>query len=111
VKLPSDALIATEKLTKYLLVRRPVGDKSEFLRQAGYTLDNWQQLEQNIRQQILSQEAVPIEQTRYGEYFEIRASLTGPNGVTVNVRTVWMKESSSGVTKFITLYPDRGRRP
>ena len=111
MKLPSDALIATEKLTKYLLVRRPVGDKSEFLRQAGYTLDNWQQLEQNIRQQILSQEAVPIEQTRYGEYFEIRASLTGPNGVTVNVRTVWMKESSSGVTKFITLYPDRGRRP
>ena len=109
--LPSDALIATEKLTKYLLVRRPVGDKLKFLRQAGYTLDNWRQLEQDIRQQILSQEVVPIEQTRYGEYFEIRASLRGPNSVTVNVRTVWMKESSSGVTKFITLYPDRGRRP
>ena len=111
MKLPIDALIATEKLTKYLLVKRPVGDKSEFLRRAGYTLDNWQQLEQNIRQQILSQEAVPIEQTRYGEYFEIRASLGGPNSVIVNVRTVWMKGSSSGVTKFITLYPDRGRRP
>lgn len=111
MKLPSDALIATEKLTKYLLVKRPIGDKSEFLRQAGYTLDNWRQLEQNIRQQILSQEAVPIEQTRYGEYFEIRASLRGPNSVTVNVRTVWMRESRSGVTKFITLYPDRGGRP
>ena len=110
MKLPIDALIATEKLTKYLLVKRPVGDKSEFLRQAGYTLDNWRQLEQDIRQQILSQEAVPIEQTRYGEYFEIRASLRGPHGVAVNVRTVWMRESSSGVTKFITLYPDRGRR-
>jgi len=36
VKLPIDALIATEKLTKYLLVKRPVGDKSEFLRQAVY---------------------------------------------------------------------------
>ncbi|MGH7846938.1 MAG: DUF6883 domain-containing protein [Candidatus Binatia bacterium] len=91
-------------------MKRPVGDKSEFLRQAGYALDNWQKLEQVIREQILSQEAVPIEQTRYGEYFEIRASLTGPNRVALNVRTVWMKESSSGVTKFITLYPDRGRR-
>lgn len=111
MKLPSHALIATEKLTKYLLVKRPIGDKSEFLRQAGYTLDNWQQLEQDIRQQILSQEAVPIEPTRYGEYFEIRASLRGPHGVALNVRTVWMRESSSGVTKFITLYPDRGRRP
>jgi len=110
VKLPSDALIATEKLTKYLLVKRPVGDKSEFLERAGYALDNWRQLEQDIRQQILLQEAVSIEQTRYGEYFEIRASLAGPSGVTLNVRTVWMKESSSGVTKFITLYPDRGRR-
>ena len=109
MKLPIDALIATEKLTKYLLVKRPVGDKSEFLRRAGYTLDNWQQLEQDIREQVLSQEAVPIEQTRYGEYFEIRASLTGPNGVALSVRTVWMRESS-GVTKFITLYPDRGRR-
>lgn len=111
MKLPSDALIATEKLTKYLLVKRPVGDKSEFLGRAGYTLDNWQQLEQDIRQQVLSQEAVPIEQTRYGEYFEIRTSLRGPNGVALNVRAVWMKESSSGVAKFITLYPDRGRRP
>ena len=110
MKLPSDALIAIEKITDYLLVKRPVGDKSEFLRRAGYALDNWRQLEQDIRQQILPQEAVPIEQARYGEYFEIRASLAGPNGVALSVRTVWMRETGSGVTKFITLYPDRGRR-
>lgn len=109
MKLPTDAEIAPEKFTKYLLVKRPVGDKSEFLRQAGYALDNWQQLEQDICQQILSKEAVPIEQTAYGEYFEIRASLTGPNGVALKVKTVWMRESRSGITKFITLYPDKGR--
>ena len=67
MKLPSNALIASEKLTKYLLVKRPVGDKSEFLKQAGYTLDNWQRLEGDIRQQILSKDGVPIEQTEYGE--------------------------------------------
>lgn len=111
MKLPSNALIASEKLTKYLLVKRPVGDKSEFLKQAGYTLDNWQRLEQDIRLQILSKDAVPIEQTEYGELFEIEASLVGPNGVAVNMRTIWMRESGSGLTKFITLYPDRGSRP
>ena len=111
MKLPSDSAIAPEKLTRYLLVRRPIGDKSEFLKRAGYTLDNWQQSEQDIRQQIVSQEAVPIEQTRYGEYFEIRASLVGPNGVVLGLRTVWMREFKSGITKFITLYPDKGRRP
>ena len=111
MKLPSNALIASEKLTKYLLVERPVGDKSEFLKQAGYTSDNWQRLERDIRQQILSKDAVPIEQTEYGELFEIRASLVGPNGVALNMRTIWMRESRSGLTKFITLYPERGSRP
>ena len=111
MKLPSNALIASEKLTKYLLVKRSVGDKSEFLKQAGYTLENWQRLEQDIRQQILSKDAVPIEQTEYGELFEIQASLVGPNGVALNMRTIWMRESRSGLTKFITLYPDRGSRP
>jgi len=111
LKLPSNALIASEKLTRYLLVKRPVGDKSEFLKQAGYTLDNWQQLERDIRQQIVSKDAVSIEQTEYGELFEIRASLVGPNGATLNMRTIWMRESRSRLTKFITLYPDRGSRP
>ena len=53
MKLVQDAEIAPEKLTRYLLVKRPVGDKSEFLKRAGYALDNWQQLEQDIRQQVL----------------------------------------------------------
>jgi hypothetical protein len=109
VKLPSDAQIAAEKLTGYLLVKRPIGDKSQFLRQAGYTLDNWDILEQDIRQQILTKEATSTELTQYGEYFEIKASLSGPNRITLKVKTVWMKESRSGITKFITLYPDKGR--
>lgn len=109
MKLPSDALIAAEKLTKYLLVKRPVGDKSKFLKKAGYTIDNWEQLEQDIRIQILSNEAVPIEENEYGELFEIRASLIGPNGVVLATRSVWMRESRSGIVKFITLYPDKVR--
>ena len=109
MKLPLNADIAPEKLTRYLLVKRPVGDKSEFLRWAGYALDNWQQLAHDIRQQILVKEAVSTKQTSYGEYFEISASLRGPNGVRLQVKTVWMSESQSGITKFITLYPDRGR--
>jgi hypothetical protein len=109
LKLPTDTQIAQEKLTSYLLVKRPVGDKSEFLKLAGYTLDDWQRLEEDIRRQILMKEAISTEQNRYGEYFEITASLTGPNGTELKVRTVWMKESRTGITKFITLYPDKRR--
>jgi Domain of unknown function (DUF6883) len=109
LKLPGDAIIASEKLTKYLLTKRPIGDKSEFLKRAGYTIDNWERLEQDIRIQILSKEAVPIQETEYGEYFEIRVPLIGPNGVTLNIRSVWMRESKGTITKFITLYPDKER--
>jgi hypothetical protein len=111
VRLSDDAIIAREKLTQYLLVKRPVGDKSEFLKQAGYTVDNWEQLERDLRRQVLSKDATSIEQTAYGELFEIRGVLKGPNNVVLQVRTVWMLEAASGLTKFITLYPDRGGRP
>ena len=109
MKLPSHTLIAPEKLTKYLLVQREFDDKSQFLQQAGYTLENWEQLERDLRVQVLPQDATLIEQTIYGDIFEIRALLTGPKGQTLFVKTIWMNELRSGVTKFITLYPDKGR--
>jgi len=54
--------------------------------QAGYTLDNAQRLEDDIRSQILSRDAVAIETTDYGELFDIRASLVGPNGTVLKVQ-------------------------
>ena len=64
MKLPADAVIAPPKLTLYLLVKRPAGDKSEFLRTAGYTSENWKRLESDIREQTLTREARFIERTR-----------------------------------------------
>ena len=63
MKLPSNTIIAPEKLTRYLLVQREFDDKSQFLRQAGYTLENWEQLAQDLRLQVLPNDAVLIEQT------------------------------------------------
>jgi hypothetical protein len=111
MKLPADTQIAREKLTSYLLVKRPIGDKSEFLKQAGYTLDNPQRLEEDIRKQILTQNAVSIGKTKYGELFEIQGSLAGSNTRILKVKTVWMQEFGTGITKFITLYPDKGGTP
>jgi len=100
MKLLTDAQIAAEKLTRYLLVKSPVGDKSEFLKQAAYTLDNPERLEEDIRRQILILDAVSIEKTLYGELFEIRGALAGPNSRVLRVKTVWMQEFGTGVTKF-----------
>jgi len=55
VKLPSDTVIAPEKLTSYLLIRQARGDKSAFLATAGYTLANSKQLLHDLRTQVLPQ--------------------------------------------------------
>jgi hypothetical protein len=106
MKLPADAIIAPEKLTRYLLVRQPRGDKSAFLARAGYTLENADRLLQDIRTQVLPLDPTKLHSTEFGDFYEIRAGLTGPNGVTLRVRSIWMEEKLSKLTKFITLIPE-----
>jgi hypothetical protein len=109
MKLPQDAVIAPAKLNQYLLVWRMADDKSKFLALAGYGLDNWQQLEADLRGQVLPLDAVLAgDPNRFGTVYEIRGDLVGPNGRVLSIVTVWMVEYETGVVKFITLYPDRG---
>jgi len=101
--LEQNAIIPESKLTKYLLIKLPKDDKSEFLAKAGYTLDNWQQLAQDLKQQILILPAIATEKTEFGQKYEISGDLKGVNSVILKVTTVWMKTSKE--TRFITLVP------
>ena len=105
MKLPANAVIASEKLTGYLLRKLPENDKSGFLAQAGYTLNNPERLATDLRNQILIHEAEFRESTEYGDKYSIRGELSGPNGRKLKVATIWMIEDATKLTKFITLYP------
>jgi hypothetical protein len=107
--LPADAVIAEDKLTRYLLLPHERGDKSAFLAGAGYGLEHPDQLQRDLRTQILPLEAQRLESNEFGQYYQIQGTLTGPNGVVLPVRTIWMTEHLSGVTKFVTLIPDKRR--
>ena len=107
MRLPADATIAREKLMRYLLIYQTRGDKSAFLARAGYKLENADQLLDDLRTQLLPLDATPLHLTRFGEFYEIRGTLTGPNGVTLKVHSIWMQERLSGATKFITLVPEK----
>ncbi|MGE0084692.1 MAG: DUF6883 domain-containing protein [Desulfococcaceae bacterium] len=107
MKLPENTLIAYEKLTRYLLVFRERNDKSLWLAKAGFTLHNWKVLENALRTQILTLHATLTEDTQYGQTFEIKGKLIGPNGNSLSVCTIWMTEDETQQTKFITMYPDR----
>ncbi len=107
MKLPPGSLIPLEKLSRYLLVPQKRPDKSAFLLRGGYNKENPEQLRDDLRSQILPLDALPAGETRFGEFFEVRGILHGPSGKNLRVKTIWMRECLQGVTRFITLLPDK----
>jgi len=100
-----NAVIPEAKLTRYLLVWKQKDDKSGFLAQAGYTLDNWQQLERDLRN-LLMNEATLDRETSFGNIYKIEGVLFGSNGVSLQVATFWIVDSFSNETRFVTLLPN-----
>ena len=109
MKLPPNTVIPIEKATRYLLVPQARSDKSAFLQRAGYSLENAEQLLRDLRMQVLPLKATPLQSNQFGQYYEIRGELAGPNGRRLTVRTIWITERLSGATRFVTLLPDKRR--
>jgi len=107
MKLPKDSVIGERKIREYLLTQRSEDDKSSFLALAGYTLANWRQLEADLRRQVQEAEAVLIRTTQYGDIYEIRDQLAGPNGKVLNIITFWIHLHATAETRFVTLIPDK----
>ena len=105
MKLSPNAIISERKLKEYLLSYRKRNDKSKWLAIAGYNSANWKRLERDIKSQLLTHEAVFVEENQFGIVYEVTGKLKGPNNKRLNVRSIWMKEYESELTKFITMYP------
>ena len=70
-------------------------------------MEDWQRLEKDLRTQLLSLDAMYTEETQNGQMYEIKGMLTGPNGKTLSVCSIWMNEYESKSIKFITMFPDK----
>lgn len=100
MKLPSNSIIATEKITNYLLQFREKADKSKFMSLGGYTLDNWEELEHDIRLLLENGEAEFSRTDNFGDYYVVFGNLRN-----LHVKTVWLLEKGTEIPKFITLIP------
>lgn len=109
MKLSANTIISERKVKEYLLSFRKRNDKSKWLAKAGYDSENWKRLEQDIRMQLLIREAVLVQRNEFGDVYEITGKLNGPNGKSLFVRSIWMEEYGTKLTKFITMYPLRDR--
>jgi hypothetical protein len=110
MRIPANATIPLDKLTRYLLVSRPWDDKSNFLAQVGFTPEDPASLENAIRRTAASFDAVEDGTNEYGTFFRIEGSLKGPTGRSLQVVLIWLQWKLDGTFHFVTLKPNR-RQP
>ncbi|GAA4399690.1 hypothetical protein GCM10023187_11970 [Nibrella viscosa] len=97
-------IIDPEKITKYLLIWKAENDKSVFLKKLGYTLENWQELEQDIRKIAENDEPISSRSTPFGgSLYKVVGKLRNFGTV-----TIWMVTDENANWRFVTfLYPEK----
>jgi hypothetical protein len=105
MKLPDDAIIPDDKLIRYLLVPKARNDKSKFLAQAGFNLENPEALKQALRSLINASSAIEDSSNEYGTFYRVTGQLSGLNGVALSVVTIWLQRRVDGKYQFVTLKP------
>ena len=100
------AVVEPAKVREYPLSREhPIGRfKARVFASAGYRSDNWQQLQHELQVIAQSADTVLARSEAYGQLFEVRAILQGPDG-TLPVLTVWILRTGESFPRFVTAYP------
>jgi hypothetical protein len=106
MRVPEDLIIPDAKITQYLLVLKARNYKSSFLAQAGFTQENPEDLKLAIQSQGMDKEAIEEKSNEYGTFYQVAGELTGVNGVSLSVITVWLQRQIDGKFQFVTLKPN-----
>ena len=98
-----EIIIDQTKITQYLLIPKPKNDKSKFLNNLGYSLNNWQELETDIRKIFHENEAIFQKEAAFGgNLYEVKGVLRN-----LEVITIWLLLENPTIFRFITLFPDK----
>jgi len=102
---PTKVVIASEKLTGYLLSRtHPIGRyKSAFFLGLGFTLEEPAALASALRTLLIAT-AEPGEVTEFGQKILARGQILGPNGQFGRILAVWIILSAESVVRFVTVH-------
>jgi hypothetical protein len=63
-----------------------------------------------IRELAAKAEAVEDRVSEYGVFLRAEGALTGPNGRTLAVVTIWLESRADGRTRFVTLKPRKEKK-
>jgi hypothetical protein len=83
-------------------------DKAFIFEQAlGFTLDNYEDLLQQIQAKALDGEAILIREDQFGKHLRVDLQITGPHGQSARVRTGWRIPIDSDEARLATLFVKR----
>ncbi len=101
------ATVEPAKIRDYLLSREhPVGRfKARFFHALGYTRDDWKLLHDDLLRLAASGEAKLSQPGAHGQKYEVSGTLTGPNGRSGSVVSIWLLRTNEAAPAFITAYP------
>ena len=109
MKLPNADLaeVPREKIVDYLLSPiHPIGRfKAAFFRALGYSDTQPEEFETAIKQ-LLDNPAEEERATNYGKKYVVRGRITGPNGTSATINTVWIILRGNSTPRFVTAYPE-----
>lgn len=101
------AVIPSSKLSGYALdMNHPRGRAKAiaFRDVLGYTADNEDDFIAALRQGLKLWKASPRSPTKYGQPFEVRMLITGPNGNRATVKTGWQIDEGKEFPRLISAY-------
>lgn len=101
------AVVAPEKVTRYLLVpdHPQNGGKAAFFFLFGFTHDQWDVLIAALAEHVQTHEIEEIIPEPGRTKYTVVGPLRTPDGRNPSVRTVWQIETGSTIPRFITAYP------
>lgn len=110
MKLPryQEAFIPRAKFTEYALNPSKDANKAEAFKKAlGYTLENADDLIEQINAKLPEYNAVEEGDRGWGMTYEVVMDTTGPNGKTAKVLTAWIDDKNSGEMRLTTIHVDK----
>lgn len=103
-----EASIPRAKFTEYALNPSKDADKAEAFRKAlGYTLENADDLIEQINAKLPEYNAVEKGDRGWGMTYEVVMDITGLNGKTAKVLTAWIDDKNSGEMRLTTAHVDK----
>jgi len=101
------AIIDERKVREYLVSpSHPIGRfKAKFFASLGFRPDNWQELAAALAKVAAKGDAQLVEDNEHGRKYLVSWTLTGPQGRSADIVSVWILRVGDDSPRLVTVYP------